>query len=173
MRAAAGPVQAGVTMIGPGHSLRVVGTGGAGLLEVQFFKSHGAGLRNAADRHLEREDEDAEHIALFAELAYERALFANRHLSIFRRNATTWEVLLMLAALPEGEGPGLHEVVERVRTRALGTSALLLFLRDRREDGSIVFTRSPRKQSKWCLSLHADLRRDLMTLLRLRMQSST
>ena len=103
--------------------------------------------------------------ALDAELTFERALFANPQLSCFRRNATTWEVLLMLAAVPEGEGPGLYEVVESVTTRALGPSALLLFLRERREEGSILFTRNPRKQSKWCLSLRSDLRMDLVELL--------
>lgn len=134
------------------------------VLEFQKYRPQAAVPRNG-DAGL---DEDGERDALAAELAFERALFASRRLSVFRRNATTWEVLLMLAAVPEGEGPGLHELVEDVRTRALGASALLLFLRDRREEGTIVFTRSARKQSKWCLSLRPDLRRELMTLLALR-----
>ena len=83
------------------------------------------------------------------DLAFERAVFQHPHLSIFRRNATTWEVLLMLASAPEGNGPGLYEVIETVQTRALGPSALLRFLRERREEGSIVFTRNSFKQSKW------------------------
>lgn len=103
--------------------------------------------------------------ALTAELEFERALFANPQLSIFRRNATTWEVLLMLAEVDAGQGPGLYEVVGSVRTRALGPSALVSFLQERREEGSIVFTRNSLKQSKWSLSLRADLREELLTLL--------
>lgn len=102
------------------------------------------------------------------DLAFERALFQHPKLSIFRRNATTWEVLLMLAAAPDGDGPGLYEVIDAVQTRALGPSALLRFLRDRREDGSIVFTRNSLKQSKWSLALPDDLRQDLLTLMQRR-----
>ena len=99
------------------------------------------------------------------DLAFERAVFQHPRLSIFRRNATTWEVLLMLAAAPDGDGPGLYEVIDAVQTRALGPSALLRFLRDRREEGSIVFTRNSLKQSKWSLSLRTDLRRELLALI--------
>lgn len=102
------------------------------------------------------------------DLAFERAVFRHPHLSIFRRNATTWEVLLILAAAPQGQGPGLYEVVEAVQTRALGPSALLRFLRDRRDEGSVLFHRNPRKQSKWSLSLRPDLRQALLVLLRAR-----
>lgn len=102
------------------------------------------------------------------DLAFERAVFQHPRLSIFRRNATTWEVLLMLAAAPDGDGPGLYEVIDAVQTRALGHSALLRFLRDRREDGSIVFTRNSLKQSKWSLALPGDLRQDLLTLMQRR-----
>lgn len=99
------------------------------------------------------------------ELAFERAVFQHPHLSIFRRNATTWEVLLMLAVTTEDIGPGLYEVIESVQTRALGPSALVRFLRDRREEGSIVFTRNSLKQSKWSLSLCEDLRKELMAMI--------
>lgn len=102
------------------------------------------------------------------DLAFERAVFQHPKLAIFRRNATTWEVLLMLAAAPERDGPGLYEIIETVQTRALGASALLRFLHDRREEGSIVFTRNSFKQSKWSLSLREDLRRDLLALMRRR-----
>lgn len=102
---------------------------------------------------------------LLDDLAFERAVFQHPHLSIFRRNATTWEVLLILAAAPEGDGPGLYEIVEGVQTRALGPSALLRFLRDRRDEGSILFHRNSRKQSKWSLSLRPDLRDELLALM--------
>jgi len=108
---------------------------------------------------------------LQSELAFERAVFQHRQLSVFRRNATTWEVLLMIAGADDQEGPGLYEVVDSVETNALGQSALLRFLRERREDGIIRFNRSPRKQSKWTLKISEDLRADLLALLRLRQQS--
>lgn len=103
---------------------------------------------------------------LEADLTFERAVFRNPSLSIFRRNATTWEVLLMLASAPSADaGPGLYEIVEAVETRALGPSALLRFLRERREEGSVIFTRDRLKQSKWSLSLREDLRVALTELL--------
>lgn len=103
---------------------------------------------------------------LAIDLAFERAVFRHPRLSIFRRNATTWEVLLILAAVPEPVGPGLYEVVETAETNALGRSALLRFLRERRDEGTILFTRNPHKQSKWSLALRADLRQDLVNLLK-------
>ena len=102
---------------------------------------------------------------LGATLAFERALFQNPRLSVFRRNATTWEVLLILAEAPQEDGPGLYELVAAVQTRALGPSALLQFLRDRRDEGSIIFTRHSKKKSKWSLSLRDDLRAELMGLI--------
>lgn len=108
------------------------------------------------------------HDLLQSELAFERAVLKHPQLSIFRRNATTWEVLLMIAGADEEEGPGLYEIVGSVETNALGSSALLRFLRERREDGIIHFTRSPRKQSKWTLKISEALRADLLDLLRRR-----
>ncbi|RGP38779.1 hypothetical protein [Pseudotabrizicola alkalilacus] len=108
---------------------------------------------------------------LQSELAFERAVFKHPKLSIFRRNATTWEVLLMIARADEQQGPGLYEIVESVETNALGQSALLRFLRERREDGIIRFNRSPQKQSKWTLAISEDLRADLLDLLLLRQQA--
>jgi hypothetical protein len=102
------------------------------------------------------------------ELAFERAVFQHRRLAMFRRNATTWESLLLLAACDGDEGPGLYEVVESVQTTALGQSALLRFLRDCRDEGTVVFTRSAHKQSKWTLSISPELRSDLMALLHMR-----
>ena len=106
-------------------------------------------------------------------LAFTRALLRSPLLSIFARNPTTWEVLLMLAAAPGSgqpgsEGPGLYEIIAAVETRALGSSALLRFLRERRDEGSILFTRSNHKQSKWSLSLRPDLHAELLELLRQR-----
>ncbi|MDR7127131.1 hypothetical protein [Pseudotabrizicola sp. 4114] len=108
---------------------------------------------------------------LQSELAFKRAVFKHPQLSIFRRNATTWEVLLMIAGADDQEGPGLYELVESVETTALGQSALLRFLRERREDGIIRFSRSPSKQSKWTLNISDDLRADLLDLLRRRQQA--
>lgn len=106
--------------------------------------------------------------SLEAELAFERAVFAHPRLSVFRRNATSWEVLLLLAADQGNPGPGLYEVIEAVQTRALGPSALLTFLRARRDEGTLIFTRNPHKRSKWSLSLRPDLRQDLRDLMDLR-----
>lgn len=105
-------------------------------------------------------------------LAFQRAVFRHRQLSLFSRNATTWEALLLIACAQGDEGPGLYELVAAVQTNALGKSALLRFLRDRRDDGSIVFSRSRHKQSKWTLALREDLRVDLMDLLRQRAADS-
>jgi hypothetical protein len=106
---------------------------------------------------------------LQTELAFERAVFRHRQLSLFRRNATTWEALLMIATGHTDEGPGLYEIVETAETTALGQSALLRFLRDRRDDGSVIFRRSRHKQSKWTLEVSATLRADLLGLLHFRM----
>lgn len=111
--------------------------------------------------------------ALQAELAFERAVFAHPQLSAFRRNATSWEVLLLLAADPGDPGPGLYEVIDAVETRALGASALLSFLRARRDEGTLIFTRNPRKRSKWSLSLRPDLRDDLRELMERRATGSS
>lgn len=133
------------------------------MLEGQFTGIEGAALPGNRAQALAQQ-------ALEVELAFERALFANPRLSAFRRNATTWEVLLMLAGAPEGDGPGLYELIEGVKTRALGPSALLSFLRDRRDEGSLIFSRNSQKRSKWSLSLRDDLRCELLELMRLRGQ---
>lgn len=74
----------------------------------------------------------------------------------------------MIAEAAEGEGPGLYELVDSVETNALGQSALLRFLRDRRDEGIVLFERSPRKQSKWTLKISGPLLADLRALLQLR-----
>jgi hypothetical protein len=126
----------------------------------------GCGCDAAAHRLPERAGMRAQ--LLHTELAFERAVFRHRQLSLFRRNATTWEALLMIAASPGGKGPGLYETVQAVETKALGQSALLRFLRDCRDDSSIQFTRNPNKQSKWTLGLSEGLRADLLALLTLK-----
>ncbi|MFN4101144.1 MAG: hypothetical protein ACK4GT_15345, partial [Pararhodobacter sp.] len=78
------------------------------------------------------------------------------------------EALLMIAGAADQEGPGLYEVVDSVETTALGQSALLRFLRNRRDEGLIIFEQSPRKQSKWTLKISEGLRADLMALLQVR-----
>lgn len=100
-----------------------------------------------------------------AELARERALARHPALAVFRRNATAWEALLIVATT-EGTGPGLYELVAQVETRALGPSALLRFLREQRAAGTLLFTRSPAKRSKWTVALRPDLTAALRAILR-------
>ncbi|MCC5970096.1 MAG: hypothetical protein JJU15_09105 [Pararhodobacter sp.] len=83
------------------------------------------------------------------ELEHERRIGASPKLSVFRRNATTWELLLLLAcehARPADDG--LYGLVERVHTDHLSAPALLKFIRDRRNDGLLHFE-PHEKRSKW------------------------
>jgi hypothetical protein len=126
----------------------------------------GCGCEAAAYRLPERTGMQAQ--LLHTELASERAIFRHRQLSLFRRNATTWEALLMIAASPGSKKPGLYETVQVVETKALGQSALLRFLRDCRDDSNIQFTRNPNKQSKWTLGMYEGLHADLLAFLTLK-----
>ena len=68
------------------------------------------------------------------ELEFERAVSQSRELSLFRRNPTTWE-LLLLAQNENGALNGLYKTIDAVETRYLGNSALLKFVREQRDHG--------------------------------------
>lgn len=101
------------------------------------------------------------------ELEFEREVARSRDLSLFKRNPTTWELLLLLAHLENGSNDGVYNTIEAVRTRYLGNSALLKFVRDRRDDGLILFVEHEKK-SKWTLQLHEDLIAQLFDALEAR-----
>ncbi len=82
------------------------------------------------------------------ELEHELRLAACDELSVFRRNASTWELLLRLAAEEEEASDGLYNLAARVQTNHLSGAALLKFMRDQRRDGRLLFEPHV-KRSKW------------------------
>jgi hypothetical protein len=101
---------------------------------------------------------------LALEIAFERDLFQSKLLSPFRRNPSTWELLLYLALFEDGSDQGLYNTVDNLQTRYLGESALLKFVRERRDDGLLLFTEHT-KRSKWRIELNPDLREALLNAL--------
>lgn len=101
---------------------------------------------------------------LEVELNFERLVHQSRALSIFRRNPSTWELLLRLAADQSGGADGVYNAIEQLETRYLGSSAMLKFVRERRDDGLLEF-RENAKRSKWTVSLEPSLREELVSLL--------
>lgn len=102
---------------------------------------------------------------LAIDLAFERAVSRNRNLALFQRNCATWELLLVLCAAPETDKPGVYELIEGLRSKGLGQSALLRFVRDRRDDGLLVFDRHARKKSKMHIRLSPAVESALTALL--------
>lgn len=98
------------------------------------------------------------------ELEFEREIARSRELSLFRRNPSTWELLLLLAQCENGSNDGVYNTIEAVNTRYLGNSALLKFVRERRDDGLIEFVEHEKK-SKWTLRLKRDLLTQLFDVL--------
>lgn len=103
---------------------------------------------------------------LHIELDHERRVSASPRLSVFRRNATAWELLLMLAEQGEG-GDGLYNLAEQVQTDHLSAAAMLKFMRDRRKDGLLHFEQHE-KRSKWRVLVDDDLLDELHAHLELR-----
>jgi hypothetical protein len=101
---------------------------------------------------------------LALELEFERAISELRSLSLFRRNPSTWELLLYLAQFEEGSEDGVYSTLDRLQTNYLGSSALLKFMRERRDDGSLVFFEHT-KRSKWKVALNPQIREVLLTTL--------
>ena len=99
------------------------------------------------------------------ELDFERAIAKNKDLALFRRNAATWEMLLSALAAQDTENVGVYDLVESVTSSGLGNSALLRFLRDRRDDGLFIFGADERKKSKHRISLREDLADAAVSLL--------
>lgn len=102
---------------------------------------------------------------LQAELAFEHAIARSRELALFRRNAATWELLLLIAEAPDGPDCGVHGLVQAVQARGLGPSALLRFLRERGADGQLGLTPDPAKRSRQRISLRPDLAQTLYDAL--------
>ncbi|MCC5989617.1 MAG: hypothetical protein JJT95_18260 [Pararhodobacter sp.] len=86
------------------------------------------------------------------ELEKERRFAQSCKLSLFHRNATTWELLLLLAAENEHQTIGVYNTLARLETRYLGQSAMLKFLRERRDDRLLCFDEHEKK-SMWRLGL--------------------
>jgi len=104
---------------------------------------------------------------LKVELEFERLVHQSRMLSIFRRNPSTWELLLKLASEGDVGVDGIYHAIEQVETRYLGSSAMLKFVRERRDDGLLQFNEHS-KRSKWRISVEPSLREELVSLLALR-----
>lgn len=98
------------------------------------------------------------------EIEFERRIAEARGLAMFRRNPTTWELLLLLASAPDGYTEGLHEVPNTIRTRYIGSSALLKFIREQRDAGSIRFLEHE-KRSKRILQADGRLVEALLRVL--------
>ncbi|MCC5987306.1 MAG: hypothetical protein JJT95_06460 [Pararhodobacter sp.] len=103
--------------------------------------------------------------AFAAELDYEREIAASRHLALFRRNAATWELLLLLAGADEIKGTGVYQTVENVRSKALGASALLKFIREQNEAGRLRLQQCGTKRSKRLIRLNEALLAELTRVM--------
>lgn len=126
-------------------------------------------MLNASDSRrwveIDQRDRSVVRRRVAAELDFERAIAANRDLVLFRRNAATWE-LLLAAMIADGAQPsGVYGLVESVRSKGLGSSALLRFVRDRRDDGLFIFGTDPKKKSKHRISVRDDLVDAVLMLL--------
>jgi len=82
------------------------------------------------------------------ELEFERDVSRSRELSLFRRNPATWELLLLLAENKNGAHDGVYDTIESVHTQYLGNSALLKFVRERRDDGLFEFLENDKKSKR-------------------------
>lgn len=109
---------------------------------------------------------------LRAELAFEHAVARHRELAMFRRNVATWELLLLLAGARGATVHGVHGLVDAVSTRGLGPSALLRFVRDRRDDGQLIVTPDPGKRSRQRVTLRPDLIEALLAELEVRRRAA-
>src|SRR5690554_1614633 len=74
---------------------------------------------------------------ILAHLEFERRIAQSSQLSLFRRNPSTWEILLLIALLDGDSDDGMYAIIEKVSTKYVGSSALLKFLRERRKDESL------------------------------------
>jgi len=101
------------------------------------------------------------------ELEFEQAIYQAKPLSVFRRNPSTWELLLYLAQFEDGSEDGIYNTLDRLQTRYLGNSAMLKFIRERRDDGTLLFTEHT-KRSKWKISLSPEVRDALFATLEFR-----
>jgi len=108
------------------------------------------------------EDYVCKHLKI--ELEALRRIARSPGLSAFNRNATTWELLLLLAANDGQSDLGVYNTLDQLETGYLGQSAMLKFLRDRRLDGTVTFDEHE-KRSKWRLRLDPSLQEALMQLL--------
>ncbi|MCL4674623.1 MAG: hypothetical protein KJZ59_00995 [Pararhodobacter sp.] len=93
--------------------------------------------------------------AVSIELEFEREIARSRELSLFKRNPTTWELLLVLAQNHGSSSEGVYKTIDALQTPYLGNSALLKFVRERRDDGLIEFLESDKK-SKWNVQLQGE-----------------
>lgn len=99
------------------------------------------------------------------ELEFYRSTGQVKELSIFRRNSATWEMLMILAHAYGRREIGLFELVEEVQSSSLGMSAKLNFLRDRREDGLLLFKQQENKRNKWNIELAPKTREELFAAI--------
>ncbi|MCC5956548.1 MAG: hypothetical protein JJU07_10610 [Natronohydrobacter sp.] len=98
-----------------------------------------------------------------AELAFERDVAASTVLPRFRRNGTTWELLLLLAASQGTAEDGIYQTLEQVQTSYLGKPALTKFLRDCRTEGSLTFDVHEKRSSRR-MSLSEEVHAEILAL---------
>jgi len=103
------------------------------------------------------------------ELAYERKISRSRVLSTFRRNATSWEFMLLLAMNEGKSDEGLYNTLNQLETNYLGQSAMLKFLRDQRAEGLVNFDEHE-KRSRLRLRLAPSVLAELTSILEERNQ---
>lgn|SRR5690554_6412546 len=101
---------------------------------------------------------------ILAHLEFERRIAQSSQLSLFRRNPSTWEILLLIALLDGDSDDGMYAIIEKVSTKYVGSSALLKFLRERRDDGSLEFEEHV-KRNKWRIRLGEPLLSELRSVL--------
>lgn len=141
------------------------------LVRPEGKQSHGGASANGGTRRplLRAADEGGGRKADVAamvqlELDFERAVAGCRQIAAFRRNAATWELFLLLALNHGKSGMGIHETVDQIQCSALGQSALLKFIQQQRDVGTILVTPSAGKRSKASLSLSAPIMQRLEML---------
>jgi len=98
------------------------------------------------------------------ELATERAIARSPLLAPFRRNATGWELLLMLAAGGGESALGIHKTLKELETGFLGQPAMLKFLRDRKEERLLTFDEHE-KRSQWRVRLAPEVHAALIDVM--------
>lgn len=104
------------------------------------------------------------------ELEAEREIARSELLAPFRRNASCWELMLMLAAQGGESDLGVYKTLNTLETTFLGQSAMVKFLRDCRREGLVCFEEHG-KRSMWRVRLAPEVLAALVAVFERRNKS--